>query len=80
MKVNDTFEYRNINDVLKTVSSNALDMIILSSDHDDLQKHIKEKYEKVCDDDELNKQAATLAKTELYNSYKMGEIRRPQVG
>ena len=79
VKVNDSFEYRNINDVLKDISANALDMIVLNTDYDDLHRQIKEKYEKVCDDDELNKQAATLAKTELYNSYKIGDIKRPNV-
>ena len=77
VKVNDKFEYKNIHDILKDISTNTLDMIVLSTEFGDLQKNIKEKYEKVCEDDELNQQATCLAKTELYNSYKKGEVKRP---
>jgi len=76
VKEGEIFEYRNIKEVLKDVSANTLDMIVLNTDYDDLHKLLKEKYEKVCDDDELNGKASTLAKTELYNGYKIGEIRR----
>jgi hypothetical protein len=55
VKNNDTFEYKNINEVLKDVSANTLDMIVLNTDYDDLNRAIKEKYERVCEDDEMNK-------------------------
>ena len=76
VKVNDAFEYKNINTVLKDVSANTLDLIILNSDYDDLHRAIKEKYEKVCEDDEMNKQAVILTKTELYNCFKTGDIKK----
>ena len=76
VKVNDMFEYKNINEVLKDVSANTLDLIVLNSDYDSLHKAIKERYEKVCEDDEMNKQAVILTKTELYNCYKNGIIQR----
>lgn len=50
VKVNDMFEYKNINEVLKGVSANALDLIVLNSDYDSLHKAIKEIYKKVCED------------------------------
>ena len=49
---------------------------MLNSDYDSLQKGIKERYEKTCEDDEMNKQAVILTKTELYNCYKQGKIKR----
>ena len=79
VKHDDKFEYKNINEVLKDVSTNTLDSIILNSDYDDLSNAIKRKYENVCDDDELNKKASILAKLELYNSYKQGNIHKPEV-
>ena len=30
----------------------------------------------VCEDDEMNKKASILAKLELYNSYKKGDIKK----
>ena len=74
LKVNDVFEYKNINEVLKDVSSNTLDLIVLNPDYDGLHRGIKERYEKVCDDDEMNKKAGILTKTELYNCFKNGII------
>ena len=58
------------------MSTNALDSIILNSDYDDLSNAIKRKYENVCEDDEMNKKASILAKLELYNSYKKGDIKK----
>ena len=77
VKHNDIFEYKNINEVLKDVSANTLDMIVLNEDYDDLNKAIKEKYESVCDDDEMNRKASSLARLELYNCYKQGIISKP---
>jgi hypothetical protein len=77
VKINEDFEYKNINEILKDVSTNTLDAIIFSSEYDDLSRFIKEKYESVCEDDEMNKQASIIAKTELYNSYKNGYITKP---
>ena len=77
VKINDDFEYKNINEILKDVSANTLDAIIFSADYDNLSMLIKKKYESVCEDDEMNKQASIIAKTELYNSYKSGEISKP---
>ena len=77
VKIDNDFEYKNINEVLKDVSINTLDAIILSTQYDDLSKFIKAKYEKVCEDEEMNKEASIQAKTELYNSYKKGDIKRP---
>ena len=79
VKHDDKFEYKNINEVLKDVSTNTLDSNILNSDYDDLSNAIKRKYENVCDDDELNKKASILAKLELYNSYKQGNIKKPEL-
>ena len=76
VKIDNDFEYKNINEVLKDVSINTLDAIILSTQYDDLSKFIKAKYEKVCEDEEMNKEASIQAKTELYNSYKKGDIKR----
>ncbi len=76
VKVDNDFEYKNINEVLKDVSINTLDAIILSTEYDDLSKFIKAKYEKVCEDEEMNKEASIQAKTELYNSYKKGDIKK----
>ena len=77
VKINDDFEYKNINEILKDVSANTLDAIIFSRDYDNLSMKIKKKYESVCEDDEMNKQASIIAKTELYNSYKSGFISKP---
>ena len=77
VKHKDTFEYKNINDVLKDVSSNTLDLIVFHGEFDDLNRKIKEKYESVCDDDEMNRKASSLAKIELYNCYKQGIINKP---
>ena len=74
VKVGTDFEYKNINDVLKDVGSNTLDTIILDAKFDDLGNCIKQKYEKVCDDEELNKKAVNLTKIELYDCYKNGNI------
>ena len=79
VKRDDTFEYKNINEILKDISTNTLDSIILNSDYDDLSNAIKRKYENVCDDDEMKKKASILAKLELYNSYKQGNIKKPEV-
>ena len=77
VKINEDYEYKNINEILKDVSANTLDAIIFSADYDDLSMLIKKKYESVCEDDEINKQASIIAKTELYNSYKSGFISKP---
>jgi len=77
VKINEDYEYKNINEILKDVSANTLDAIIFSADYDDLSMLIKKKYEIVCEDDEINKQASIIAKTELYNSYKSGYISKP---
>jgi hypothetical protein len=77
VKINEDFEYKNINEILKDISANTLDAIILTTDYDNLSMKIKKKYESVCEDDEMNKQASIIAKTELYNSYKSGEISKP---
>ena len=39
---------------------------------------LKEKYESVCEDDEMSKQASIMAKMELYNSYKSGDVSKPE--
>ena len=67
----------NINQVLKDVSTNTLDAIILDGEYDKLSKNIKANMETECEDDEMNKQASILARTELYNSYKKGVITKP---
>ena len=77
VKLEEGFEYKNINQVLKDVSTNTLDAIILDGEYDKLSKNIKANMETVCEDDEMNKQASILARTELYNSYKKGVITKP---
>ena len=78
VKRKNSYEYSDIHDVLKDVSENILDMIVLNANFDDVHKVIKQRYENVCDDDEMNQKAAYLAKLELYNGYKKGDIRKPQ--
>ena len=77
VKIDNEFEYKNINEIFKDVSVNTLDAIILSTEYDDLSKFIKKKYEEVCEDEEMNREASIQAKTELYNSYKKGDIKKP---
>ena len=77
VKLGDTFEYKNINDTLRNLSANTLDHIVLDPQFDDLSLGIKQKYENVCDDDEMNKKAVNLTKIELYNSYKSGNVKKP---
>jgi len=76
VKTGNTFEYRNIKDVLDDAGANLLDLIVLDTKFDDIGRHVKEKLELICDDEELNQKAANIAKIELYNSYKKGEIRK----
>ena len=77
VKNGDEFEYKNINDVLKDVSSNTLDYIVFSENFDKLENNIKRKFENVCADDEMNKKANNLSRIELYDSYKCGKIEKP---
>jgi len=79
VKDGEIFEYKNINEVLKDVGANTLDLVLLNDDYDGLPMGIKAKYEKVCEEDELNMKATIMAKTELYNSYKNGDIKRPHL-
>ena len=77
VKSGESFEYRNINEVLKDVSSNTLDYVVFSDNFDNLEHSIKRKLEKVCADDEMNRKANNLSKIELYDSYKCGSVAKP---
>ena len=73
-------EYKDINEILKDISSNALDYFVLDEDgnYTLLPKHIKEKLEDCCEGDELNSRGLALAKTEIYNCFKRGDIKKPK--
>lgn len=80
VKIGENFEYKDINEILKDISSNALDYFVLDEDgnYTHLPKHIKEKLEDCCEGDELNSRGLALAKTEIYNCFKRGDIRKPK--
>ena len=77
VKIGENFEYKDINKILKDISSNALDYFVLDDDgnYTHLPKHIKEKLEDCCEGDELNSRGLALAKTEIYNCFKRGDIK-----
>ena len=79
VKMDDQFEYMNIDDVLRSATSNWLDSCILSGRYDGLSKGIMLKYERACEYDEMNKRASNLTKIHLYNSYKSGSVQRPEL-
>ncbi len=75
VKFRDRYEYKNIDTVLKIAISNWLNHLVFTDRFDSLEKMIKQRYEKACDDDEMNKTAKTLMKLELYNKNRSGNIR-----
>ena len=74
VKENDDFKYRNINDVLKKVTGRTLDVLIFDPEYEKLSLYIKRKYESICEDDEMNKQASIMTRTELYTDTKMEQL------
>jgi hypothetical protein len=84
VKTGDDYEYKNINEVLKDVTSEILDRIILHEVHNNLSQKIKEKYENVCEggdvhNNEMNPKAKNLSKIALYDAYKNGSIKKPHM-
>ena len=76
VKWKDEFIYRPIEAVIQKVTTNMLDKVCLEDDYDDLPKLIKQKYESVTENDEIDSKAASLFKLDLYSKLKSGEIQR----
>ena len=77
VKIGDSFEYRNINEILDMAGSNMLDIIVFDTKYDALSEGEKATLETLCDS-ELSQKVAHLAKTELYNNYKNGSVQKPE--
>jgi hypothetical protein len=77
VKRSDKFEYENINTVMWETSNSWLDKVCLDDDYDELPKQIKQKYEGVCENDELDTKAASIFKSHLYAKHKEGIITKP---
>jgi len=73
VKGDNGYEYRNINEILKQVCRNTLDMINFQLPYE-LPQTMISCYDRVCENDELNPRAKAMAKTVLYNGYKSGDI------
>ena len=77
VKAGTTFEYRNINDIINEAGSNMLDVIIFDTKYDDLSEAEKTSLETMVSatcESELNPKVTNLARMELYNSFKNGEV------
>ena len=79
VKSEDKFEFKNINTVLKEATCNWLDKVCIDDDYDKLPKRIKQKYESVCEDDELDQTAKSMLKLDLYSKHKNGIIKKPKI-
>ena len=77
VKRSDKFEYENINTVMRETSNSWLDKVCLDEDYEELPKKIKQKYEGVCENDELDTKAASIFKSQLYAKHKDGVITKP---
>ena len=73
MKYRDKFEYKNIDLVFKKAMSNWLDNLIFTEKYERLPRRIKEKYESICEDDEMNRATKSMLKLDLYNNTKSGK-------
>jgi len=74
VKNRDNYEYKNIDVVLKDAITNWLDNVAFTEKYDRLPQKIKEKYEKGCDDDEMNRTTKSILKLDLYNMQKGKEL------
>ena len=79
VKSEDKFEFKNINTVLKEATCNWLDKVCIDDDYDELPKRIKQKYESICEDDELDQTAKSMLKLDLYSKHKNGIIKKPKI-
>uniref|UniRef100_A0A6C0F8Y0 Uncharacterized protein n=1 Tax=viral metagenome TaxID=1070528 RepID=A0A6C0F8Y0_9ZZZZ len=67
VKLEDTFEYRNVDEVITKIMNNWLNNLIFTERYDDLPNHLKQKYEEIGEDDKL---ANSMIKTRIYNNSK----------
>uniref|UniRef100_A0A6C0F5W8 Uncharacterized protein n=1 Tax=viral metagenome TaxID=1070528 RepID=A0A6C0F5W8_9ZZZZ len=67
VKMNDRFEYSNVDVAISKILNNWLDHLIFTERYDDLPNHIKKKYEEIGEDDKL---ANSIIKTHIYNNSK----------
>jgi hypothetical protein len=77
VKRKDKYEYENINTVMQETSNSWLDKVCIEDDFDEVPLSIKQKYESVCENDELDAKAASIFKSKLYANYKGGVITKP---
>ena len=79
VKRDDKYEYENINTVMQETSNSWLDKVCIEDDFDEVPLSIKQKYESVCENDELDAKAASIFKSKLYAKHKDGVISKPSL-
>ena len=75
----NNFEYMTMNDVMNYMGPKLLNRLY-EEQYFDIPEEIKEKLKEGFEGNgEMKQQTAMLAKTELYNSYKRGDIQKPDM-
>ena len=74
VKWKDEFEYRPIHTIIQKAANNMLDKVCIDDVIDKLPLHLKQKYETVSENDELDQKTSSLFKLDLYSKHKKGNI------